>query len=310
MENSRGKAFSYYTADVFTDRIFGGNQLAVFPDAAGLNDSLMQSIAKEFNLSETVFVFPPEDPEHTKRLRIFTPGEEVPFAGHPTVGTAHVLAEIGAIQTEEGKNRIIFEENVGPVPVDILIQEGIPVFCTLTAAKLPERGPEPPSASVIASVLSLEKSEVLSGKDQPETYSCGLPFLFVPVPDRGVLSRISLNHHLWSRHLRDTWTSTLFVFCHDPELPGSHIRARMFAPGFGIVEDPATGSAASALAGYLAARDSRQDGLLQWVIEQGFEMGRPSILFLEAEKEEGRLVEVRVGGSAVLVSQGVFNLSA
>jgi trans-2,3-dihydro-3-hydroxyanthranilate isomerase len=308
MNDSRGKAYSYCTADVFTDRIFGGNQLAVFPEAAGLNDRLMQSIAKEFNLSETVFVFPPENPAHTKRLRIFTPGEEVPFAGHPTVGTAHVMAAIGAIKTREGKNRIILEEKVGPVPVDILVQEGMPVFCTLTAAKLPEKGPEPPPARVIASVLSLEESEVLSGEDQPETYSCGIPFLFVPVPDRGVLGRIVLNQQLWSLHLQDIWTSTLFVFCHDPELPGSQIRARMFAPGFGIAEDPATGSAASALAGYLAARDSRQNGLLQWVIEQGFEMGRPSIIFLEAKRENGRLIEVRVGGSSVMVSQGRLTL--
>jgi trans-2,3-dihydro-3-hydroxyanthranilate isomerase len=310
MNDSKGKAYSFYTADVFTDRIFGGNQLAVFPEAAGLSDRQMQSIAKEFNLSETVFVFPPESPANTKRLRIFTPGEEVPFAGHPTVGTGHILASIGAVETREGKNRVIFEENVGPVPVDILMQEGSPVFCTLTAAKLPERGPEPPSASVIASVLSLDDSDLLSGQDQPETFSCGLPFLFVPVRDRAALNRISLNQHLWTSHLRDAWANAVFVFCYDPELPGSDIRARMFAPGFGIAEDSATGSAASALAGYLAARDSRQVGLLQWVIEQGFEMGRPSLLFLEAEKERGRLVEVRVGGSSVLVSQGTLTVPA
>jgi trans-2,3-dihydro-3-hydroxyanthranilate isomerase len=145
----------YLTADVFTDRKFGGNQLAVFPDARQINSDLMPRIAQEFNYSETTFVLPPDDPSHTARVRIFTPGGELQFAGHPTVGTAHVLASVGAIRLTGDETRIVLEEGVGPVAVTIRAKNGRPEFAQLTAAKLPETGPPPPDADTLAAMLSL-----------------------------------------------------------------------------------------------------------------------------------------------------------
>src|SRR5215813_9243808 len=166
----------YLTADVFTDHRFGGNQLAVFPDARGIDPGLMQKIAREFNYSETTFVLPPDDPSHTARVRIFTPGGELQFAGHPTVGTAHVLASIGTVRLTGPETRIVFEEGVGPVPVVIRATNGKPAFAQLSAAKLPEVGPPPPSAGALAAMLSLAAGDVLDGEMSAQTVSCGTPF--------------------------------------------------------------------------------------------------------------------------------------
>ena len=301
-------SFKYLTADVFTNQRFGGNQLAVFPEANGLDAALMQKIAREFNFSETTFVLPPSDPKHTRRVRIFTPGGELPFAGHPTVGTAFVLATNGDIKLTGDETRIVFEEGVGPVPVTIRSKNGTPGFAQLSVAMLPEVGPPPPSASDLAASLSLESGEVLSGEWGPETVSCGVPFLFVPVKSRDSLGRARVRLEQFERLLQGYVTSKVFVFCNEPELPGSQYRARMFAPSIGVPEDPATGSACAGFGGYLARRDKRADGTLRWVVEQGFEMGRPSILEVEADKRGGAITAVRVGGESVLVSRGEFTV--
>ncbi len=300
--------YRFYTADVFTDRIFGGNPLAVFPQGEGLGTAQMHQIAREFNLSETVFVFPAERPGHTRRLRIFTPGAELPFAGHPTIGAAHILASIGEIVLQEAVTRVVFEEGIGPVPVSIHAEDGRPVFATLTAAQLPEFGSAPPSVDMIAATLSLEVSDLLMGENGPQAVSCGLPFLFVPVRDRRAIGRARLNRDAWQRFIAPYWAPHLYVFTYDPALRGSDLRARMFAPALEIEEDPATGAAATALGGYLGVRDSRSDGTLHWKVEQGFEMGRPSILHVEAEKAKGQIVLIRVGGAAVLVSEGTMEV--
>lgn len=299
-------SFPFATADVFTSTRFGGNQLAVFPDATGLDPALMQSIAREFNYSETTFVLAAADARHTRRVRIFTPGGELPFAGHPTVGTAFVLATIGAIPLSGDETRIVFEEGVGPVPVAIRSHNGTPGFAQLTVAKLPEVGPTPPAAQGLAKALGLEPSDVLNGPRDVEAVSCGVPFLFVPLKNREALGRCRVRLDEFERVLSDYWTGKVFVFCDQPELPGSDYRARMFAPGIGVPEDPATGSACAAFAGYLATRDPRRDGTLRWVVEQGFEMGRPSLLEIEADKSDGAITGVRVGGNSVLVSRGEF----
>lgn len=298
----------FVTADVFTDRTFGGNQLAVFPDAKGIDPALMQDIAREFNFSETTFVLPPDSPSHTARVRIFTPGGELPFAGHPTVGTAHVLAATGVIRLTGDSTRIILEEVVGPVPVTILSKGGQPVFAQLTAAKRPEVGPPPPSRERLARMLSLETGALRSGPFSPESVSCGVPFLYVPLVDRAAVAAVRLKLDLWEEVLGGYVTSKVFVFAEEAERPGSQVRARMFAPGIGVPEDPATGSAVVGLAGYLAARDSRRDGTLKWVVEQGFEMGRPSILEAEADKKSGEVTATRVGGSTVIVTTGEMAL--
>ena len=300
----------FCTLDVFTDKPFCGNQLAVLPDARGLDTEQMHAIAREFNLSETVFVFPPEDPAHTRRLRIFTPGGELPFAGHPTIGTAHALAALGHIPLTGDETNIIFEEGVGPVPVRIRSRNGAPVFAELSVAKLPEIGAPPPSRSALAELLSLEVADLTGGTWSPQSVSTGVPFLFIPVRDRTVLKRARVRLDKWEATLKASWAPEMFVFARDAELEGSHVRARMFAPGLGIGEDAATGSACAALGGYLAARDPQKDGTLRWVVEQGFEMGRPSILEVEADKIDGKITGIRVGGASVMVSRGELEVAA
>lgn len=299
----------YLTADVFTDTIFGGNQLAIFPDARGIAEEHLLPIAREFNYSETTFVYPPRDPAHTRRVRIFTPGGEVPFAGHPTVGTAHALAATGEIPLEtRGDVRIVLEEEVGPVPVRIRAEGGVPVFAQLSVAKLPEIGPPPPPRAFLADILGLENEDLLGAEWLPQAVSCGLPFLFVPLRSRAAVARARINLAQWEKHLANAWASMIFLFAREAERQGSDIRARMFAPGISVPEDPATGSACAALGGYLAARDDRQDGLLRWVVEQGFEMGRPSILEIEVDRSAGEVTGIRVGGSTVMVCEGTMRV--
>ena len=300
--------YRYVTADVFTNEIFGGNPLAVFPDGSGLSTAQMQAVAQEFNLSETVFVFPPESPEHTRKLRIFTPGAEIPFAGHPTVGTAFVLASIGDIEVAENETHIVFEEGVGPIPVTIYAKGDRPLSATLSAAKMPEVGPNPPSRQTLARMISLDVGDIADDPFEPQAVSCGTPFLFVRLAGRDALRRATLDTMTWKEHLAEHWAPNVFVFCDEPEREGSDLRARMFAPGFGIPEDPATGSAATALGGYLAARDATESGTLRWTVEQGFEMGRPSILEIEADKEAGEVVAIRVSGASVLVGRGEMEI--
>ena len=298
----------FHTADVFTDRLFGGNPLAVIPDGEGIDDARMQLIAREFNLSETVFVLPPEDSAHAARLRIFTPRAELPFAGHPTVGAAIVLAAIGRVPLADGAAEIVLEEGVGPVPVSIRSRDGRPVFAQFTVARLPEEGPEPPSAAALAEMVSLEPAEVLTGAERPQAFSCGVPFLFLPVKDRAALSRARMRNDRWEELLSSYWAPPVFLFCRGAGGDGPDLHARMFSPKMGIPEDPATGSAVSALAGYLAQRSDLRDGTPRWRVAQGEDMGRPSLLELEVDIQAGAVTSVRVGGAAVPVSEGVLHL--
>ncbi len=300
--------YHFHTCDVFTDRVFGGNPLAVFADGRGLDDGQMQRVAREFNLSETVFVLPPDDAAHTRRLRIFTPARELPFAGHPTVGTAHVLAAIGEIALGGDETRIVFEEGVGPVPVTIRAEAGRPVFAQLTAAQPPEVGPPPPADDVIAAALGLEAADIGAADMAAQAVSCGTPFLFVPVRDPAAVGRIAVDTGRWRAAFAEYWTSAVFAFAMGGERPGSDIAARMFSPLWGIPEDPATGAAATALGGYLALREPRADARLSWRVEQGFAMGRPSIIEVEADKRDGQVTEIRVGGASVMVSEGDFDV--
>jgi trans-2,3-dihydro-3-hydroxyanthranilate isomerase len=308
-------SYRYHTADVFTDRMFGGNQLAVFPDAAGLTEEQMLAITREFNFSETVFVLPPAVREHSRRIRIFTPGRELPFAGHPTVGTAFVLAATGEIPFAGGSERIVLEEIVGPITVLIRGATGKPVYTQLTAARLPEAGDSPLSAGDLARLLGLEAGEVLDGMLRPEMSSCGTPFLFVPLRDADALAGARIQSNVWdeisgSMQIPEMYLITQDLWARDSSAPVSAgiVRARMFAPGMGIAEDPATGGAAAALGGYLSTRADTGDSSLHWTIYQGVEMGRPSKIELEVDRHGGRISAVHVGGESVLVSSGTFHL--
>ncbi len=295
----------YYLMDVFTDRMFGGNPLAVVPESPNLASETMQSIARELNLSETVFVFPAEQ-GGLKKVRIFTPRSELPFAGHPTVGTAILLGELGLAPQPEGECRIVLEEGVGPVPVALKMKQGRPEFAQLTAAQRPELRPTSLARERIAAMLSLETTDLHPGPLEPIAASCGVPFFFVPLKDRAALARATLNISAWQMDLAGSWAEHVHVYAMEAELPGSDLRARMFSPAAGIAEDPATGGAAVALAGYLAKQRPESSGTFRWTMEQGFEMGRPSLLYLEADKRNDEVTAVRVGGRAIVIGEGTL----
>jgi trans-2,3-dihydro-3-hydroxyanthranilate isomerase len=296
-------SYRYHTADVFTDKPFGGNQLAVLPDARGLSDEQMQTIAREFNYSETVFVFPPENDANTRKLRIFTPGGELPFAGHPTVGTAHVLAEIGEIPISGEETRIVFEEGAGPVPVIIRARDGKPTFAQLAAPRAPEFRDSGVDPASIAGVLSLDAEEI-DPRYPIQAVSVGVPFLIVPIRSLEALGRAKIDGPRWSAALEKTWAPETFLFTPTSE---NEFRARMFAPTMGIVEDPATGSACACLGAYLATHERTADGTRSYTVHQGVEMGRPSRLELSVDLAGGVVTSVRVGGATVMIASGMLH---
>jgi trans-2,3-dihydro-3-hydroxyanthranilate isomerase len=296
----------YLTADVFTDRPFGGNPLAVFPDAAGIGEATMRRLAGELNLSETVFVLPPETPGGTRRLRIFTPAMELPFAGHPTVGAAVVLAGLGAFGDAA---EIVFEEGAGPVPVRFERPAGGGLRAVLTSPRVPEPVAGLPDAAALARVLGLPES-ALAGGPAPAGWSAGVPFAVVPVRDGAALDAARVDHAAWQDSVAGCPAPHLYVVAMDDWAQGSVVRARMFAPAMGIVEDPATGGAAAALVGFLAALQRPADGEAAWTVLQGERMGRPSEIALSARIEGGRVAAARVGGGAVVMSRGAFRLPA
>jgi trans-2,3-dihydro-3-hydroxyanthranilate isomerase len=296
--------YRYYICDVFTDTRFGGNQLAVLPDARGLSDARMQQIAREFNFSETTFVLPPEA-GHTRRVRIFTPRVELPFAGHPNVGTAFVLAAAGALGPLNPPITITFEEAAGVVPVTVHQREGGLIRCELSA---PERLSLGATVSVeaLAGAVSLSAGDVVTRTHPPQVTSVGLPFLVAELRDRAALERArpSAADLEALAALGVTPDVHLYVRSGDE----FDLRARMFAPLDGVPEDPATGSANCALAALLAWHDEARDGTYRWRIAQGVEMGRPSVLEASAEKRAGEVVDARIGGTSVLVSEGVIEV--
>jgi len=301
---------AFHTLDVFTDRTFGGNPLGVFPDAAHLPTELMQRIAKEMNLSETVFLGPAESPEGSARLRIFTPSVEVPFAGHPTVGSAIFLAASGDHGPPVGERKLILEENVGSVPVEVRFENGAPVFARFTTALLPEHRPSPHSRVELAAMVGLGETDVCPGGLAPEMVSCGLPYHIIPIRSLDSLSRAKLDLAMWERILADSWAHHVYLVCMDTGDRDADVQVRMFAPGSGVPEDPATGSAAAALGGYLARVDGTDHGSLSWTVEQGLAMGRPSLIHVDVEVLEGQAKAVRIGGQAVFVSQGTMVVPA
>ena len=296
---------AFITADVFTDRPFGGNQLAVFPDAA-LQPETMQRLTAELHLSETVFVLPPDDPAHTRRLRIFTPTMELPFAGHPTVGTALVLAETGRLGPIDRRLDITFEEGVGPVPVTIERDAAGRLGATLTSPIVPRQMPDPFDAALVAAAVGLDAA-ALDPAVAGGIFSAGVSFAILPVrPER--LSAAAVDLALWRTHLAGTAMQHLYLAASDDWAAGRTARVRMFAPAMGIVEDPATGAAAAGFVGFLAARQRLADGVTRWTLSQGAELGRPSRIDISAEILDGKLVAARAGGTAVLMSHGSFEL--
>ncbi|HEY2615556.1 MAG TPA: PhzF family phenazine biosynthesis protein, partial [Chthoniobacterales bacterium] len=230
------KNLHYHLLDVFTDRAFGGNPLAVFLDGRGIGDAMMQSIAKELNLSETTFVLPPADAANDYRVRIFTPASELPMAGHPTVGTAFVLAQAGMVKGAAVKT-IVFEEGVGPVPVTIAWKNGAPDFIEMQQP-LPAFGPRIEDVESVAQMLSLDAGDIRETNLPVEVVSCGVPFLFVPVRNLEAMRRIRFRMDVWERALQEA-PAQIFAFTREVQFADSQVHSRMFAPALGVAEDPA-----------------------------------------------------------------------
>lgn len=283
--------YPYVIVDVFSSAPFGGNQLAVLTDASGLSTAGMQAITREFNFAETTFVLPAEDSACVRRVRIFTPGKELPFAGHPTVGTAAVLVMAGI----SGEGSMILEEEVGPVPVRVERRDGV-LHATLSLEQPPELNDEGPDAAKVATVLSIDRAEVAD----VFCAGAGVRFTFVRLRSREAVDRARLNAAEWECHFAARWAPQIFFFAGDL-VDGSEIYARMFAPAFGIREDAATGSAVAALAGVAALR--ARAGLSLRII-QGVAMGRPSLLEASADVDGGKVCRMKVTGAAAFVAEG------
>jgi trans-2,3-dihydro-3-hydroxyanthranilate isomerase len=300
--------FEFTTVDVFTDRRFGGNPLAVLSDARGLSTEQMQAIAAEFNLAETTFVLPPQDPAHTAQVRIFTPKAEMPFAGHPNVGTAFVLARAGLCHGRriEG-DRLVFEEKAGLVPIELTREQGTVVAARL-AAPVPLAIGQEFTADFVAEACSLSPSDIKVDVHRPCIASCGAPLVFAELASRAALKSAAPRGDVFARNLpRDLAVGIhLYVQAREGEVD---IQCRMFAPLHGIPEDPATGGANIALVGLLAHFRPEADLTLSKTIGQGFDMGRPSILEGSAVKKEGRVIDTWIGGRCVPMLQGTIDLA-
>jgi len=294
----------YRVLDVFTETAYGGNPLAILPEAEGLSERQMQQIAREFNLSETAFVRPPRDRGETHRLRVFTPTCELPFAGHPTIGAALALADEGW-----DKDELVFGEGIGSVRVSLRRQKQHR-SAWLWAAKMPETGPAPPPTDALAAMLSLRPTDILAGAWGPAAVSAGIPYLVVPLRDADTLARARLQVDRWREILEGWWASNVYLVAPLEGPGGTRYRSRMFAPALGFLEDPATGSAATAFPGWLVPRMGTRDGILTIGIEQGIEMGRPSTLMVEVELAAGAITAVRVGGTAAAVAEGMLRIPA
>lgn len=295
--------FRYFTCDVFTRERFGGNPLAVLPWAEGLTGAKMQQIAREFNYSETTFVLPAEE-GNDRKVRIFTPTREVPFAGHPNIGTAFVLASIGELGEIVGESRVIFEEEAGRVPVAIRARDGS-YRCELDAPQGLTLG-ETIDTDLAAAALSLDASDIAAGVHPPRSAGVGLPFLVVELRDLDALQRARFDMGVLESLERRGVPADVLLYTKDAG--ECDIRARMFAPLDGVPEDPATGSANCALAALLSHCDPAETGEFRWRIIQGVEMGRPSFLDARTEKQDGVVTATRIGGDCVMVSEGTISV--
>jgi trans-2,3-dihydro-3-hydroxyanthranilate isomerase len=288
----------FVTMDVFTSQRHSGNPLAVMIHADSIPDAAMAKIAREFNLSETVFIQSPDQAGSRAKLRIFTPGAELPFAGHPTIGAAIYLAQSSSAASDS----FVLETKAGLVSVSVDTKDGG------TQARL--RAPQIPQSLAavapdqLAAALSLPMDALVTGAFAPQAWSVGSPFNFVGLKDRATLSSAKVNNSVWAEIEAQSGSLKIFAFTLEDWAGGTKIDARMFAPSIGVPEDPATGSASAALVGLLTRAQAKTPGHHAWTISQGVDMGRPSIIGIEAQVDEDGLREVFVSGHAVFVSEG------
>jgi trans-2,3-dihydro-3-hydroxyanthranilate isomerase len=292
----------FVTLDVFTERRFAGNPLAVVLDPQGLDTAAMQAIAREFGHPETVFVLAPRDPAHRAALRIFTPAAEMPFAGHPTVGTAVLLCRLDGSAARE----LVVEEGIGPVRCRTAMVDADCGRAAFELPRLPAEAGRAPATEAIAAALGLEPGDLGFGDFAPAPWSAGNPMCFVPVRSLVAIARARPDPARFDTTFGIGGRAIAYLFCGEVSQRGHDFHARMFAPGLGVPEDPATGSAAAAFAGLLATQGRYADGDHTVAIEQGYQMGRPSLMELRFTMRGGALAAASVGGGAVVVTEGMI----
>ncbi len=300
-----GLHLRYVTLDVFTADAFTGNPLAVVLDARGLDGAQMLAIAREFNFSETTFVLPSRRPDAVRRVRIFTPGGELPFAGHPTVGTAVALVAEGHVAAADDVVELAFDLDAGLTPVTVRRDADGRRVATFTAPERPEVGVETPP-ELVAAALGLPVAAIDTRAHRPVDIGTGVDFVAVRLRDRAALDRAAPDLGAWAKLESPAARHGVVVYV--PGATAGELDVRMFAPGVGVLEDPATGSAAAALGGLLALLDPRADARLAWSISQGVALGRPSRLDVAVDKAGGLVRAIRVTGAAVLVMEGTLHL--
>jgi len=296
---------SFVTADVFTTTKGGGNPLAVVLDCADLTDAQMQMITREFNLSETAFVLPPKTPDQTAFVRIFTPTGELPFAGHPVVGTAVILANRHKTNSGTSPTRMVLEVPLGNVQIQVADNPGGAISATCVVPKLPVMKSPSPNVGQVAAALSLSTSDIDATRRPIQTWDAGFPVLFAALRSRDSVSRARVELSKWFSTDEFGWPVSVYPYAATGQ---GRFYARMFAPMDGVLEDAATGGAVAAFAGHLHACDELREGIHEAIIEQGVDMGRPSQIKLEIEIAQGRLESVRIGGTAVEFMAGSFDV--
>jgi trans-2,3-dihydro-3-hydroxyanthranilate isomerase len=303
------RSYRYLHYDVFTDHLFGGNQLAVFLDGRGLTSETMQSIAKEMNFSESTFVLPSSRPDTDARMRIFTPGEELPMAGHPTIGSTFALARAGVI--EPPRDRFVFELGIGPVPVALTWRGSDLSFAWMTQPN-PTFGDPIADPSGAAAMLGLSELAVAGTALPVQVVSCGVPFLFVPLATRAAVDSAALQRDRYEqfRAAAKVQAHGVFIFSPQSASDKATVYSRMFAPDIGVVEDPATGSASGPLGCYLLRHNVVSEEKARTILSlQGAKMGRPSHVHVSIGAAGGEITSVRVGGEAVLAGEGTLYLN-
>lgn len=305
------RTLKFYQADVFTDEPFGGNPVAVLPDVAGLTDEELQKIAREMNLSETVFVLPPTDPRAAAKVRIFTPKQEIPFAGHPILGTFFILGRLKRLTLTEPITQLFYECNIGIFPIELRVHKGEILRIVMTQPK-PEflgKVDSPDAPLEVAKALGMDKRAIAEAKFPIEVVSTGLPVIIVPVRTLTAVRSIVPNHTAITEFCARHGANGIMVFTTVTVDEFSTVHTRMFASPIGILEDPATGSASGALGAYLVQNGVVEVAITTEIIaEQGYEMDRPSRIIIQVESDDDVIQEVKVGGEVVMVIEGTITL--
>lgn len=297
----------YHLLDVFTEKAFGGNQLAVVLGADDLPAETMQAIASELNLSETVFMLDTQKPAHSARMRIFTPAKELSFAGHPTVGAAALLAYLNAPQHEtEHDALVVLDQDVGTVRVGVRLRPGQPAFAEFDAPKLPVEAGMLPPVDTLAAALGLIPSEIGFENHRPMCFAAGNAFAFVPISSLEAIGRAAIDAVHWAAAFEEQGLAGVYLYTRHCLHTAASFHVRVFAPALGVREDPATGSAAVCFAGAIQLFDGLPDGTHRRILEQGFEMGRPSSISLTLAVHGGKLTNIRIGGQSVRVAEGII----